>query len=117
MERDRLVPDVHTYGVFIHGLCMISNMKEASKLFRSMRERHLEPNDVIYNTMFLAYCKEGSSYWALRLLEEMVRSGLVPGYLQMDHWSSLQGWQVDEAEALLKAMIGSGLNHQFQSTM
>ena len=57
---------------------MKGNMKEASKLPKSMSEVHLEQNDVIYNTMILGYCKEGSSYMALRLPKEMGEGRLVP---------------------------------------
>lgn len=51
------VPDVYTYGILIHGLCMKVNMKAALKLFKRMSEMHLEPNDLIYKPMFLGYCK------------------------------------------------------------
>jgi pentatricopeptide repeat protein len=86
---------------------MKGNMKESSKLFRSMGEMHVEPSDVIYNTMIHGYCKEDNSYRALRLLREMEAKGLVPNVAS---YSSIIGvlckdgkWE--EAEVLLDKMI------------
>ncbi|RZB54718.1 Pentatricopeptide repeat-containing protein [Glycine soja] len=85
MEKSGLVPDVYTYSVLIHG--------------------------VIYNTMIHGYCKEGSSYRALRLLNEMVHSGMVPNVASFCSTMGLlcrdEKWK--EAELLLGQMINSGL--------
>ena len=86
-------------------------MKEASKPFKSLGEMHLQPNSVIYNTMIHGYCKEGSSYRALRLLNEMVQSGMVPNVASFCSTIGLlcrdEKWK--EAELLLGQMINSGL--------
>ncbi|GMY10872.1 auxin response factor 12-like [Fagus crenata] len=69
MEEEGISSSKVTYTILIN---------EASKLPKSMSEMHLEQNDVTYNTMILGYCKEGSSYMALRLLKEMGEGRLVP---------------------------------------
>nr|KJB20076.1 hypothetical protein B456_003G131800 [Gossypium raimondii]KJB20077.1 hypothetical protein B456_003G131800 [Gossypium raimondii] len=109
-KKAGLGPDVYTYGVLIHGLCIKGNMKDAWKLFTSMDEMQLKPNDVIYNTMVHGYCKQGSSYRALRLLQEMKEKRLVPNVAS---YNSTIGvlckdgkWQ--EAEALVTEMVESG---------
>ncbi|KOM24578.1 hypothetical protein LR48_Vigan2320s000100 [Vigna angularis] len=86
-------------------------MKEASKLFKSLGELHFEPNNVIYNTMIHGYCKEGSSYRAFRLLNEMVHNGMVPNVASFCSTIGLlcNDGKWKEAEFLLEKMINSGL--------
>ncbi|KAH1243748.1 Pentatricopeptide repeat-containing protein [Glycine max] len=99
------------HSVLIHGLCMNGNMKEASKLLKSLGELHLEPNSVIYNTMIHGYCKEGSSYRALRLFNEMVHSRMVPNVASFCSTIGLlcrdEKWQ--EAELLLGQFLSLSL--------
>ncbi|KAL3726891.1 hypothetical protein ACJRO7_031744 [Eucalyptus globulus] len=54
MQKAGFIPDAHTYGVLVHGLCMNGNMNEASKF------------------------AQGSSYRALIFLTEMGKKGMVP---------------------------------------
>ncbi|RYR61681.1 hypothetical protein Ahy_A04g018887 [Arachis hypogaea] len=90
---------------------MNGHMKEASKLFKSLGELRLEPNSVIYNIMIHGYCKEESSYRALRLLKEMIDNGMVPNLASFCSTIGLlckEGkWK--EAEFLIQKMINSGL--------
>ncbi|KAJ0018313.1 hypothetical protein Pint_11817 [Pistacia integerrima] len=89
----------------------LGNMKEASKLFKSMSEMQLEANDVVYNIMIHGYCKEDNSYRALRLANEMGEKELVPNVASYSFTIGVlckdEKWQ--QAEVLLNEMIESGL--------
>ena len=61
--------------------------------------------------MIYGYCKEGSSYRALRLVKEMIENGMVPNVasynLTIEALCVEGKWK--EAEILLNDMIKSGL--------
>ena len=116
MEKAGLEPNVCTYIWSLDkrdcGRCRKGNMMEAWKLFKSMSESetHLKPNDVIYNMMIHGYCKEASSYRALRLLREMSENGMVPNAASYNFTIQVlcKDGKWKEAETLLNDMTQSG---------
>lgn len=44
-------PDAITYNTLIKGCALMRNIGLGDKLLREMKEMHLEPNDISYNTL------------------------------------------------------------------
>ncbi|KAG9442564.1 hypothetical protein H6P81_018418 [Aristolochia fimbriata] len=74
MKSRGLKPNTVIYNTLLHALCRLSKVGRARSLMREM----VEPNDVTFNIMISAYCKEGNLVLALVMLEKCFKLGLVP---------------------------------------
>ncbi|KAL6195578.1 hypothetical protein ACLB2K_031196 [Fragaria x ananassa] len=78
MEKSGLMPDVYTYGVLIHGLCMKGSYYRALRLLKEMRKKGMVPNVASYSSTIGVLCNDGKWEEAEMLLKGMMESDLKP---------------------------------------
>ncbi|XP_026457950.1 putative pentatricopeptide repeat-containing protein At1g09680 [Papaver somniferum] len=67
----------------INGLCLDGGLKEAAKLFDSMVDRGLEPNEITYNVLIDGHCRNRKLGEAVQLFKKMKRNGLKPAIVDI----------------------------------
>nr|POF12014.1 pentatricopeptide repeat-containing protein, mitochondrial [Quercus suber] len=74
MKSREIIPNTMIYNTLLHALCRNGKVGRARSLMNEMEE----PNDVTFNILISAYCKEENLVQALVLLEKCFNLGFVP---------------------------------------
>ncbi|KAI4386867.1 hypothetical protein MLD38_004754 [Melastoma candidum] len=74
MKKSSLNPNAVVYNTLLHALCRNGKVGRARCMMRNMEEL----NDVTFNIMISAYCKDRNLVQALVMLEKCLASGFMP---------------------------------------
>lgn len=90
------------YTIMINGFCKSGNVTAGIALWDEMRLSNVSPNDVAYNALLSACCKDGNLEKAQDLFREMLRKG----FASTSHCSTLinglcKSGKLQEAKLLL----------------
>ncbi|XP_030484211.2 putative pentatricopeptide repeat-containing protein At5g06400, mitochondrial [Cannabis sativa] len=78
MREEGCEPTIVTYSAFIRGYIASGNVCEAWNVFYLLKLKGPSPDFKTYSMFIDCLCKVGKSEEALRLLDEMLSSGIVP---------------------------------------
>ncbi|XWS69187.1 hypothetical protein CRYUN_Cryun04dG0158100 [Craigia yunnanensis] len=76
--KSHIVPDAHTFNIFIHGWCKINRVDEAQWTIQEMRGHGCHPSVISYSTIIQFYCCRCNFRKVYELLDEMVVQGCPP---------------------------------------
>ncbi|XAR69606.1 hypothetical protein NMG60_11001260 [Bertholletia excelsa] len=76
MKSRGLTPNTVIYNTLLHGLC--KNGKGGLGRARSLMSEMLQPNEVTFNILISAYCREENLVQSLVMLEKCFSKGFVP---------------------------------------
>ncbi|GKV43477.1 hypothetical protein SLEP1_g50765 [Rubroshorea leprosula] len=76
--KSHILPDAHTFNIFIHGWCKVNRGDEAHWTIQEMKGHGCRPCVISYSTIIQSYCQKYNFSKVYELLDEMVAQGCHP---------------------------------------
>ena len=76
--KRHILPNAHTFNIFIHGWCKIGRVDEAHWTIQEMKGHGCGPCVISYSTIVKLYCSQKDFENAHEMLDEMRREGCPP---------------------------------------
>lgn len=108
--KSHILPDAHTFNIFIHGWCKANRGDEALWTIQEMKGHGCHPCVISYSTIIEFYCKKSSFSKVYELLDEMVTQGCHPNAIT---YTIIMCWltkseEFEEALQIAERMKSSG---------
>lgn len=110
-ECEALVPDVYSYNILMHAMCLMDDMDAAVEYLGTMETKQLEPNAITYCTIMSGYYRHGQIEDAEKVWEMMRAKNCSPDVKCYN--SKIKALcsenRISEAEEIIKVMKNTGL--------
>lgn len=76
--KSHILPNAHTFNIFIHGWCKINRVEEAHWTVEEMKGHGFRPSVISYSTIIQFYCHQFNFSRVYELLDEMKDQNCTP---------------------------------------
>ncbi|KMZ59703.1 putative Pentatricopeptide repeat-containing protein [Zostera marina] len=112
-DCEEIVPDIYSYNIFMHAMCLKSDMEAAVEYLDTMETKQVEPNVVTYCTIMSGYYRHGRIEDAEKVWEIMKVKNCSPDVKcynsKIKALCSASENRISEAEELIEVMKNTGL--------
>lgn len=76
--KPHILPNAHTFNIFIHGWCKVKRVDEAHWTIQEMKGHGCRPCAISYSTIIQSYCHQHIFHRVNEILDEMQAQGCLP---------------------------------------